>query len=618
VYVISFYSYKGGAGRSMALVNVGVQLARAGKRVLLVDFDLEAPSLSNYNLGIPACKRGVIDYVGDYLQRDRAPDVRDFISDPRTFPTGGTLCLMPAGTQSPDYQGRLATVNWLDLYENRSGYMLIEELKAQWAAHLAPDYVLIDSRTGYSDVSGICTRQLPNAVCFVFVPNRQHLEGLATVVEQVRDSVAADPVHRPIELFFLESNVPYHDDERRTLDRNRKIFFEKLKISAFHSTIHHYPHLSLFDQSVFVEEFPDTTLASEYRELTETLRRENLADRDAVMPQLKQMEFEARITRGLAVNPRNSNKLSEISSLHGTDAEVCFWLGRISRRVGDTDEALIQLNQAIERGYDRPEAYLERASLELREQTLAANAVADLRRALELSTEQPKYGDVHFALRTLVQLERTDLAELSTAPALQALSQGEQVRLAGELNTSDEAVSLAYSVLNRVQHGTKLEGETLSNWRGALSLCCIRLKKFAEAIQILKESETSMSAEQSRLFNLGVARWAESEVAPTIEFTALLQLHTENERPDANYYQCMAIVSYTLGDRDRARLLLDRAKRLAENTPIRHFSAFRYLRVSPRAFVSDCHALAKQMNNQENLTFPAVNRLSDTDGVRRH
>jgi len=103
----------------MALANVGAQLARAGKRVLLVDFDLEAPSLSTYSLGIPACKRGVIDYVNDYLQSDRAPDVRDFISDPRLFPTGGTLWLMPAGTQSPDYQGRLATVNWLDLYENR-------------------------------------------------------------------------------------------------------------------------------------------------------------------------------------------------------------------------------------------------------------------------------------------------------------------------------------------------------------------------------------------------------------------------------------------------------------------------------------------------------------------
>jgi tetratricopeptide (TPR) repeat protein len=602
----------------MALVNVGAQLARAGKRVLLVDFDLEAPSLSNYHLGIPACQQGVVDYVNEYLQSDRAPDARGFISDPRILPNGGMLWLMPAGIQSSEYQGRLATVNWLDLYENRSGYMLMEELKAQWATHLQPDYVLIDSRTGYSDVSGICTRQLPNAVCFVFVPNQQHLEGLVTVAEQVRSSVAADPAHRAIELFFVESNVPYHDDERRTLNKNRSIFRDKLKISNFQSTIHHYPHLSLFDQSVFVEEFPDTTLASEYRELTETLRRENLADRDAVLPQLKQIEFEARISRGLAVTPRNRHKLVQTSALHGTDAEICFWLGRISRHVGDTEEALVQLNQAIERGYNRPEAYLERAGLELGELALSTNAVADLRRALELSTEDPKYADVQFALRTLVQIARVDQAELSNAPALRALSQAEQVRLAGELNTSDEAVLLAYSVLTRLRQAAPLDPRTLSNWRGVLSLCCIRLKKFAEAIEILGDEESNANSEQIRLFNLGIARWAESGNIPSREFAALLQLHTENERPDANYYQCMAIAAYSLGDRERARSLLERSKRLADNIPMMHFSAVRYLRVAPREFISDCHTLATQMNNHESLIFPALSRVSHASTERRH
>src|SRR4051794_13247188 len=41
--VYTFYSYKGGVGRSMALANVAVLLARSGKKVLVVDWDLEAP-----------------------------------------------------------------------------------------------------------------------------------------------------------------------------------------------------------------------------------------------------------------------------------------------------------------------------------------------------------------------------------------------------------------------------------------------------------------------------------------------------------------------------------------------------------------------------------------------
>ena len=37
--VISFYSYKGGVGRSMALANVATLLAQRGKNVLVLDFD---------------------------------------------------------------------------------------------------------------------------------------------------------------------------------------------------------------------------------------------------------------------------------------------------------------------------------------------------------------------------------------------------------------------------------------------------------------------------------------------------------------------------------------------------------------------------------------------------
>ena len=98
MYVITFYSFKGGVGRSMALVNVGTELARMGKRVLLVDFDLEAPSLTSFNLEATAsCRAGVVDFVNEYLDTDRAPDVRQFVSDPQTFDSGGCLWIMPAG-----------------------------------------------------------------------------------------------------------------------------------------------------------------------------------------------------------------------------------------------------------------------------------------------------------------------------------------------------------------------------------------------------------------------------------------------------------------------------------------------------------------------------------------
>src|SRR5437868_12111858 len=76
--IISFYSYKGGVGRSMALANVAWILASNGKRVLAVDWDLEAPGLHRYFrpfLLDPelTSSRGVIDFVTAFVDAAIGP-----------------------------------------------------------------------------------------------------------------------------------------------------------------------------------------------------------------------------------------------------------------------------------------------------------------------------------------------------------------------------------------------------------------------------------------------------------------------------------------------------------------------------------------------------------------
>ena len=64
--VVSFYSYKGGVGRTFALANVATTLARWGYRVLCVDWDLEAPGLSNYfGRWLTQPQHGLLDLVED-------------------------------------------------------------------------------------------------------------------------------------------------------------------------------------------------------------------------------------------------------------------------------------------------------------------------------------------------------------------------------------------------------------------------------------------------------------------------------------------------------------------------------------------------------------------------
>ena len=82
--VVTFYSYKGGTGRSMALANVAFVLASNGKRVLVIDWDLEAPGLHRYFapfLGDTELtgdeSQGLIDFVFDFALRAATPQAKE-------------------------------------------------------------------------------------------------------------------------------------------------------------------------------------------------------------------------------------------------------------------------------------------------------------------------------------------------------------------------------------------------------------------------------------------------------------------------------------------------------------------------------------------------------------
>src|SRR5438552_14379165 len=103
---VTFYSYKGGVGRSMALANTAAMLAQAGRRVLMIDFDLEAPGLDSFaELSPSKSQKGVVEYVSHYLSEGRPPSVSSFVREciPRDDPIRGRLWLMPSGARGRDY-----------------------------------------------------------------------------------------------------------------------------------------------------------------------------------------------------------------------------------------------------------------------------------------------------------------------------------------------------------------------------------------------------------------------------------------------------------------------------------------------------------------------------------
>lgn len=235
---ITFYSYKGGVGRTMTLANVACLLARWGRKVLCIDWYLEAPGLDLYLrnwLRAPAETDGPASGLLETLihYRDAGGDLP--WSDHLTavdIGDGVTFDLLAAGGRSADYERRLHGIDWSALYAEHDFGNALERARDAWMD--AYDFILIDSRTGISDIGGICTVQLPDILVLLGTANRQNLDGLTRVLSQVdasrrhfdleRSRILAVPV-----LSRFERQAEYKDSEA-WLGRYVEAFTEAVRL----------------------------------------------------------------------------------------------------------------------------------------------------------------------------------------------------------------------------------------------------------------------------------------------------------------------------------------------------------------------------------------------------
>lgn len=592
----------------MATVNVATELARTGAQVLLVDFDLEAPSLMHFNLaGTSKPGKGIVDYVLEYLRTGVAPDVTSYVHASESFPDSqGQLWVMPAGEAGPDYPERLLSINWQELYSQKEGYLLIENLKAQWQETLRPDYVLIDSRTGHSEVMGICTRQLPDAVCAVFVPNPQNLEGLRQVVDGIRKQ-ERNSEGRPIQLHFVASNIPYDDDERGTLSTALAKYRDALATKEL-VQIHHDRHLGLLGQAIFVLAYPAANLSKDYRLLTDRLRFDNLEDRTSALRYLCEATRRTSATEAAETEAR----LRLITDKHRDDPEVLVWLARVRRQLGAATQAEVLLDQSIVTGKAPGSAYIERASLLLSHQGTErfALARADYIAAIERLSGAPDYREILLAVRSLAALGDVDWQYVAGLPAINSLPVQAQLSLTKGLDTSDEEMRATRWILRHLAKSSAFSPEEAEAWRTNLALALIRLKQFEAAVEILDPSgSTAQSLVQRDAFNLAMARWGRDRNVDVELFRRVLDHHTPDSAGNsfANYFQCLSIAAFHCGRTDEAVAYRDKAFEIVKNSPALEFSSWRYLRVSPVIFVQDLMDL-KDGLTAGSLSPPSVQR----------
>jgi MinD-like ATPase involved in chromosome partitioning or flagellar assembly len=256
-FIVTFYSFKGGVGRSTALGLVATILATRGHRVVMIDFDLEAPGLS---LMLPSDssngdKCGVLDYIHQrYLTPDQnQPEISECIRQ-IDIPTRGELYLVSAGEYNESYIHRLADLDVRLLYQRETNpiHQLLDDVKA----YLDPDIILIDARTGFTEMGAIALFDQADLGVICFSPTNQSFAGLQWVVK----AASKQRSYRGIpDLRFLLTPMPPVAQSQQQIwvaqvaDQACLPFFDQLRLErALPVTRHFDVHMSLLSLQRFL------------------------------------------------------------------------------------------------------------------------------------------------------------------------------------------------------------------------------------------------------------------------------------------------------------------------------------------------------------------------------
>jgi cellulose biosynthesis protein BcsQ len=234
--IITFYSYKGGTGRSMAVANISCLLAKRpenlSRKILIIDWDLEAPGLHRYftehldqikDLNSP----GLIDYFYDLKKLlDENPDLYEEIDSKEGFKALDRaiplekyiiselldgIDFLKAGKFDSQYPQLVNSFDWAEFFDKYR--KIFDSFKSLISSKYA--YCLIDSRTGLTDISGICSMIMPEKLVTVFTPNIQSLYGLLDLIEKAIEYRRASEDLRPLAVFPLPCRIELAEKELR-------------------------------------------------------------------------------------------------------------------------------------------------------------------------------------------------------------------------------------------------------------------------------------------------------------------------------------------------------------------------------------------------------------------
>ena len=172
--IISIHSYRGGTGKSNITANVAACLAATGKRVAVVDTDIQSPGIHMlFGLEDTTALRTLNDYLWERCRvRETAAEVTpDTVRD-----AGGHIWLVPSSLHA----GEIAKV----LREGYNAGLMNDGLQ-DLIDELSLDYLLIDTHPGLNEET-LLSIAISDVLVVLMRPDRQDFHGTAVTVEVAR------------------------------------------------------------------------------------------------------------------------------------------------------------------------------------------------------------------------------------------------------------------------------------------------------------------------------------------------------------------------------------------------------------------------------------------------
>lgn len=248
--LISFYSYKGGVGRTLALVQTAYLLAKKGKNVLMLDLDIEAPSLHDIFSDKINLDKGIVDYLYEQeFSGDKTEiELDNIVSSIKVDETlEGNLYTIPAGVLSAEYIYKLTQLKPKFLSQKEYLSVLLKKVKEK----LDIDLVLIDSRTGINDWGAFSILDMADEVFFFAYPNEENFNGTKVIVDLLKNLQLK-------KFTIIFSRV----ESDGGLDYAQQLF-DDLELEQEFISIIYNPRLAL------IKEFPNEKYLDEFQEIAD-------------------------------------------------------------------------------------------------------------------------------------------------------------------------------------------------------------------------------------------------------------------------------------------------------------------------------------------------------------